>query len=561
MYHKLRPKLLRHIVLMTVISTLVLSQGIPAFAATTETVPSWAANEIQTWIDSGLLKGDQNGLYHPNDNLTRAEFLTFVNRVFNFTDQSSTAFSDVPKTAWYAAEIAKAYEAGITTGVGNGKMAPLNTITREEVASILRRAFFVTGTGSSGSSFPDDGQISSWAKKAAYAMRDTGYISGDASGSFMPKKNATRAEVVKMMSNVMGRLISSGGSYAGITGRNVVVNVDGATLSDLDITGDLYITCGAGQGNVVIKNAKVTGTIFVSGGGSISIENSKIGNVFLDKPKGSAAIALNGTMVSGDLTAASQTDIALIGSKISDLTIESKADGSTVRLDSASGLNTFTADAKASVKGSGAIASAVINVNDVSMEQTPAKLTLNADSVTVAGKTVQKETSVTPAPTSGKGGKGGSHSDPVDPVDPNATELYDYDTVLKNFSGSGAQGLVKQYINFLQDPTYTPSIANVKTSMPNFTNAITFVNAEFNIHPSLFPALRDINTSVLDSSRSNLWIGTNSGVTKIQLSDKAKTVYDLESQHLKDDKVLLLISDGGTGVYVITVTGVSHIKR
>jgi hypothetical protein len=561
MYHKLRPKLLRHIVLMTVISTLVLSQGIPAFAATTETVPSWAANEIQTWIDSGLLKGDQNGLYHPNDNLTRAEFLTFVNRVFNFTDQSSTAFSDVPKTAWYAAEIAKAYEAGITTGVGNGKMAPLNTITREEVASILSRAFFVTGTGSSGSSFPDDGQISSWAKKAAYAMRDTGYISGDASGSFMPKKNATRAEVVKMMSNVMGRLISSGGSYAGITGRNVVVNVDGATLSDLDITGDLYITCGAGQGNVVIKNAKVTGTIFVSGGGSISIENSKIGNVFLDKPKGSAAIALNGTTVSGDLTAASQTDIALIGSKISDLTIESKADGSTVRLDSASGLNTFTADAKASVKGSGAIASAVINVNDVSMEQTPAKLTLNADSVTVAGKTVQKETSVTPAPTSGKGGKGGSHSDPVDPVDPNATELYDYAAALAKFSDSGAQGLVKQYINFLQDPTYTPSIANVKTSMPNFTNAITFVNAEFNIHPSLFPALRDVNTSVLDSSRSNLWIGTNSGVTKIQLSDKAKTVYDLESQHLKDDKVLLLISDGGTGVYVITVTGVSHIKR
>lgn len=561
MYHKLRPKLLKHIVLMTVISTLVLSQGIPAFAATTETVPSWAANEIQTWIDSGLLKGDQNGLYHPNDNLTRAEFLTFVNRVFNFTDQSSTAFSDVPQTAWYAAEIAKAYEAGITTGVGNGKMAPLNTITREEVASILSRAFFVTGTGSFGSSFPDDGQIASWAKKAAYAMRDTGYISGDASGSFMPKKNATRAEVVKMMSNVMGRLISAGGSYQGITGRNVVVNIDGATLSDLDINGDLYITCGAGQGNVVLKNAKVTGTIFISGGGSISIENSKIGNVFLDKPKGVAAIALNGTTVSGEVTVASQGEIALTGSKLSELTIESKADGSTVRLDAASGLNTFTADAKASVKGSGTIGSAVINAANVSMEQAPAKMTLNADSVTVAGKTVQKETSVTPAPTSGKGGKGGGHSDPVDPVD-YATELYDYAAALAKFSDSGAQGLVKQYINFLQDPTYTPSIANVKTSMPSFTNAITFVNSEFNIHPSLFPALRDVNTSVLDSSRSNLWIGTNSGVTKIQLSDKTQTVYnDSDSKDLKDNKVLLLISDGGTGVYAITETGVSHIKR
>jgi S-layer homology domain. len=555
MYQKLRPKLLKHIVLMTVIATLVFSQAIPAFAATTETVPSWAANEIQTWKDLGLLKGDQNGLYHPNDNLTRAEFLTFVNRVFNFTDQSSTAFSDVPKTAWYAAEIAKAYEAGITTGVGNGKMAPLNTITREEVASILGRAFYVTGTGSSGNNFPDDGQISSWAKQAAYAMRDTGYITGDASGAFMPKKNATRAEVVKMINNVMGKLISTDGTYSGITGRNVVVNTSGTTLSDLNITGDLYITCGAGQGSLVIKNAKVTGTIFISGGGSVTIENSTIGNVAVDKPKGAATIALTGTTVSGSLTADSQAEIDMTGSKISALTIDGKADGSAVRLDSASSLNTFTANAKVGVKGSGSIANAVINANNVSIEQTPANIKLNADSAVVGGKTIKGDSASVPAAGGNGGGGSGGYVPPVS----YDTEIFDYDTVSSSFSDNGAEGLVKQYIGFLQDQTYTPGIANKNTYMPNFTNAITFVNADFSVHPSLFPALRDVNTSVLDNSRKNLWIGTNSGVIKIQLSDMTKTVYD-DSKDLKDNKVLLLISDGGTGVYAITETGVSHIK-
>ena len=115
MYHNL-PRLLKLIVLIAVLTTFILAQAVPAFAVSAETVPSWAASEIQAWKDLGLLQGDQNGLVHPNTNLTRAEFFTFVNRVFNFTEQSSTAFTDVPENAWYASEISKAYAAGITSG-------------------------------------------------------------------------------------------------------------------------------------------------------------------------------------------------------------------------------------------------------------------------------------------------------------------------------------------------------------------------------------------------------------------------------------------------------------
>ncbi|HML36354.1 MAG TPA: S-layer homology domain-containing protein [Bacillota bacterium] len=520
MYHKLRPRLLKLIILTAITMALPLVQVEPAFAASTETIPSWAANEIQTWRDLGLLKGDQSGLIHPNDNLTRAEFMAFVNRVFNFTELSNAVFTDVPGDAWYAADISKAYAAGITSGIGSGKMAPLAPITREEAASILSRAFYVNEAKTSGGAFPDDGQLSSWARQAAYAMRDAGYISGDESGAFMPKKNATRAEVIKMINNIMGQLIAAPGTYSDINGRNVIVNTSGVTLSNLNISGDLYITCGAGQGSVTLRNSNITGTVFVIGKSSVSVE----------------------------------------GSRINTLSVGSGAAGSVVNLDAGSSLQNLIAGAKVNVTGQGSIASATINANGVNIEPSPAKVILNADSAIIAGKTVTKNPGEqTPAETAGSGGHSnhGGHTSP----ESYETDLYTYDDVLNTFADTGAESLVKQYITFLQDPTYTPGIANTDTYVPDFTNAITFVNKDFTVHPSLFPALREVNTSVLDSGRSNLWIGTDTGVTKIKLADSSKTDYNLASKDLNDDKVLLLISDGGTGVYAITETGVSHIKR
>ena len=144
-------------------------------------------------------------------------------------------------------------------------------------------------------------------------------------------------------------------------------------------------------------------------------------------------------------------------------------------------------------------------------------------------------------------------------VNASSIEKYDFSTILSSFEDDGAQGLVKEYITFLQDPTYKPGIANKSTYMPNFTNATTFVNADFNVKPSLFASLRSVNTSVLDKTRNFLWIGTDQGVTMIHLKSKKTKSYTKANGSLLDDKVLLLIDDGQEGVYAITETGVSHI--
>lgn len=140
------------------------------------------------------------------------------------------------------------------------------------------------------------------------------------------------------------------------------------------------------------------------------------------------------------------------------------------------------------------------------------------------------------------------------------TKIFTYDNVLADFSDSGVQGLVKQYIKFSQDPTYKPSIANAGSQVPSFTNATTFVKAGYNVKPSIFAAMRGINTSVLKASRTTLWIGTNEGVTKINLPDNSMTSYNKANDNLSDDEVILLIDDKASGVYAITKTGVSHIK-
>lgn len=142
------------------------------------------------------------------------------------------------------------------------------------------------------------------------------------------------------------------------------------------------------------------------------------------------------------------------------------------------------------------------------------------------------------------------------------TVLYTYDEALSKLGSSDAEAAVKTYIGFVQDATYHPATANPGVDMPtHLSNANTFVNHEFDVKPSLFPALRGVNTSVIDHKRKTMWIGTDNGVTKINLKNNKMTEYHAADDQLVDDKVLLLISDDGKGVFVITESGVARIYQ
>ena len=82
----------------------------------------WAETVIKEWVSRGLIKGYGNGRFGPNDSITRAEFVTLLNRIFCYTQKSNVSFPDVKKGVWYAGEIAKAYQAGNINGDNKGNI-------------------------------------------------------------------------------------------------------------------------------------------------------------------------------------------------------------------------------------------------------------------------------------------------------------------------------------------------------------------------------------------------------------------------------------------------------
>ena len=158
---------------------------------------------------SGLAKGYGDGRFGPNDSITRAEFVTLLNRIFGYERMSNKSFPDVKAGAWYAGEIAKAYQTGIISGDNKGNMNPEAVISRQEAVVILTRAFSLTGDHLDAAlKYVDLNQIADWALGSVGIMTKKGYVTGRPGNLFAPKDNLSRAEAVKMIDNVMGELIN-----------------------------------------------------------------------------------------------------------------------------------------------------------------------------------------------------------------------------------------------------------------------------------------------------------------------------------------------------------------
>jgi hypothetical protein len=227
----------------------------------------WAESVIRKWVSYGLAKGYGDGRFGPNDNITRAEFVTLLNRLFGYEHKSERSFPDVKPGAWYAAEIAKAYQAGIISGDNKGNMSPEAVISRQEAVVILTRAFSLTGDHIDAAlKYADVNQIAEWALGAVGTMTKRGYVTGRPGNLFAPKANLSRAEAVKMIDNVVGELINTAGTYTRVVPGNMVVSSPGITLKDTYIAGDLYLTEGIGNESIQLIDVEIKGRTIVADG-------------------------------------------------------------------------------------------------------------------------------------------------------------------------------------------------------------------------------------------------------------------------------------------------------
>ena len=148
--------------------------------------------------------GVADGQFGPNLQLTRGMLVTILGRLegFDASKYTTSGFSDVSADAWYAASVQWAAEMGIVSGVGDGKFAPDQAITREQLAAILAnyaaKKNIELKDGPS-VKFADSNKISPWAASAMDAMVKASIIRGNADGTLNPQGTATRAEVATML--------------------------------------------------------------------------------------------------------------------------------------------------------------------------------------------------------------------------------------------------------------------------------------------------------------------------------------------------------------------------
>ncbi|MBR5533442.1 MAG: CotH kinase family protein [Ruminiclostridium sp.] len=202
----------------------------------------WYGDAVEYVTLQGLMNGVSETCFDPQNTLTRAMAVTVLYRIVGEPAPSAPAgFTDVPADQWYSNAVAWAAEQGISQGF-EGLFRPNDKVTREELVTLLYRfehmeepqprtvvnnemniipvpepevptpslpeipelpadpitpSFpdWIQGTGS----FTDLGLISDWAVAPFIWAIETGIITGNSDGTLNPQGNALRCQFAAMI--------------------------------------------------------------------------------------------------------------------------------------------------------------------------------------------------------------------------------------------------------------------------------------------------------------------------------------------------------------------------
>ncbi len=97
----------------------------------------WYYEPIMAMSSAGIIMGYTDGTFKPDNNITRAEFVTMLMRNLNIQTFDNLPFIDVSSDLWSANYIYSAYTAGYINGYEDGSFRPDSPITRAEAVKII----------------------------------------------------------------------------------------------------------------------------------------------------------------------------------------------------------------------------------------------------------------------------------------------------------------------------------------------------------------------------------------------------------------------------------------
>ncbi len=151
-------------------------------------------------VHKTYISGRANGLFGPNDPLSRAEACQMIYTLLKTHSWPKKQFSDVHSDAWYAPAVETLAGLGVLSGRPDGTFAPDQPMSRAEFVTLVTNLNF---SRSGRSVFPDT--QGHWAETRIAAANEAGWISGQPDGSFAPEASITRVQAVTVLNRVLGR--------------------------------------------------------------------------------------------------------------------------------------------------------------------------------------------------------------------------------------------------------------------------------------------------------------------------------------------------------------------
>lgn len=183
-------------ILVVIVMLVVMALPISSKAARVVDISNhWASTTIQLWIDEGFISGYPDGRFRPDNYISRAEFVTMINKVYNYTAKNQIGFSDVHVGDWYYNAISIARAAGYLNGYPDNTVKPKDPITREEAASMLVKIANLE-TNSTAANIFKDAYTMTWSKSAIGAVVLAKIMVGYDDGTFKANNYITRGEAV-----------------------------------------------------------------------------------------------------------------------------------------------------------------------------------------------------------------------------------------------------------------------------------------------------------------------------------------------------------------------------
>ena len=173
---------------------------------------------IDRVVNAGLMNKDASGNFNPDGIVSRADLAVILVKTFGLERRKTAQkpdieLPDVPNSYWAYSAIQTALKTGTMRGYRDGMFFPNQRVTRAEALAIFAQAYGVfqfpeTSISEILAKYPDAGEIPDWARKSMATALYEGFVNFDvATNKINPLKPMTRGDIAYALSKYLERQV------------------------------------------------------------------------------------------------------------------------------------------------------------------------------------------------------------------------------------------------------------------------------------------------------------------------------------------------------------------